>query len=293
MDYGAASAVSRHTIHFDTDERDARTGNQLRTIPEGAIASVRLGNWGTHKISNSEGGEAEAITYALYVDTMAFDLLIMKYAAVMQDPMHAATDQPRFRLELLDSAMNLIDPICGAADFIANQALGWNTYGAEQDILWKDWTTVGLDMSAYAGQTVYIRLTTYDCNEGSHYGYAYFTLGCMRKSMTAQGCGQVANNVFTAPSGFAYRWYNNQDTSTVATSQSINIATNNNITYYCNLSFIDNPTCQRSLRKTVCRLALPDEPVRQRGDHPRLPVRSLVQQPQHHLHGRHQPRGQR
>ena len=244
VDYGAASAASRHTVHFDTNERDARTGNQLRTIPEGAIASVRLGNWGTHKISNSEGGEAEAITYALYVDTMAFDLLIMKYAAVMQDPMHAATDQPRFRLELLDSAMNLIDPICGAADFIANQALGWNTYGAEQDILWKDWTTVGLDMSAYAGQTVYIRLTTYDCNEGSHYGYAYFTLGCMRKSMTAQGCGQVANNVFTAPSGFAYRWYNNQDTSTVATSQSINIATNNNITYYCNLSFIDNPTCQ-------------------------------------------------
>ncbi len=244
VDYGAASAASRHTVHFDTNERDARTGNQLRTIPEGAIASVRLGNWGTHKISNSEGGEAEAITYALYVDTMAFDLLIMKYAAVMQDPMHAATDQPRFRLELLDSAMNLIDPICGAADFIANQALGWNTYGAEQDILWKDWTTVGLDMSAYAGHTVYIRLTTYDCNEGSHYGYAYFTLGCMRKSMTAQGCGQVANNVFTAPSGFAYRWYNNQDTSTVATSQSINIATNNNITYYCNLSFIDNPTCQ-------------------------------------------------
>ena len=244
VDYGAASAASRHTVHFDTNERDARTGNQLRTIPEGAIASVRLGNWGTHKISNSEGGEAEAITYALYVDTMAFDLLIMKYAAVMQDPMHAATDQPRFRLELLDSAMNLIDPICGAADFIANQALGWNTYGAEQDILWKDWTTVGLDMSAYAGQTVYIRLTTYDCNEGSHYGYAYFTLGCMRKSMTAQGCGQVANNVFTAPSGFAYRWYNNQDTSTAATSQSINIATNNNITYYCNLSFIDNPTCQ-------------------------------------------------
>ncbi len=231
VDSGAASAASRHTVHYDPTERDPRTGGLLATVPDGASASVRLGNWGTHKISNTEGGEAEAITYALYIDTMAFDLLIMRYAAVMQDPMHAPTDQPRFRLELLDTAMNLIDPLCGAADFIANQNLGWNTYG--EDILWKDWTTVGLDMSAYAGQTVYIRLTTYDCNEGSHYGYAYFTLDCMRKSMTAEGCGNVASNVFTAPQGFAYRWYSNQSNTTFSTAQSIDVASNNDITYYC------------------------------------------------------------
>ena len=244
VDSGAASTYSRHTVHYNPSERDPRTGNHLRTVPDGASASVRLGNWGTHKISNTEGGEAEAITYALFVDTMAFDLLIMRYAAVMQDPMHAAADQPRFRLELLDSSMTLIDPVCGAADFIANQNLGWNTVGADEDIvLWKDWTTVGLDMSAYAGQTVYIRLTTYDCNEGSHYGYAYFTLDCMRKSMSAEGCGNVASNVFTAPSGFAYRWYSNQSDTTFSTSQSIDVASNNDITYYCNLSFVDNDAC--------------------------------------------------
>ncbi len=241
VDSGAASAYSRHTIHYNPSERDPRTGNLLRTVPDGAPASVRLGNWGAHKISDTEGGEAEAITYALFVDTMAFDLLIMKYAAVMQDPMHDAADQPRFRLELLDQNLNLIDSVCGAADFIANQNLGWNTYG--EDILWKDWTTVGLDMSTYAGQTVYIRLTTYDCNEGSHYGYAYFTLDCMRKSMTAEGCGNVTSNVFTAPSGFAYRWYSNQSDTTFSTAQNIDVASNNNITYYCDLSFIDNAAC--------------------------------------------------
>lgn len=238
VDSGYASADSRHTVHHDPNERDSRTGNLLRTVPEGAQASVRLGNWS----KNMSAPEAEAVTYALVVDTMAFDLLVMRYAAVLQDPMHATADQPRFRLELLDSAMNLIDPDCGAADFIANQALGWNT--AEDNVLWKDWTTVGLDMSAYAGQTVYIRLTTYDCNEGSHYGYAYFTLDCMRKSMTAEGCGNIASNTFTAPSGFDYRWYTNQDASTYSTGQSISVESNNDITYYCNLSFVDNPACQ-------------------------------------------------
>ncbi len=244
VDSGAASSSSRHTVHFDPTETDPRTGGQLHTVPAGASASVRLGNWGAHKISNAEGGEAEAISYALYVDTMAFDLLILRYAAVMQDPMHAPQDQPRFRLQLLDSTMNLIDPLCGAADFIANQDLGWNTVGDDHEVvLWKDWTTVGLDLSPYAGQTIYIRLTTYDCNEGSHFGYAYFTLDCMRKSLSAEGCGNVASNLFTAPSGFDYRWYSNQSDSTLSSLQTINVPSSNDITYYCDLSFVDNHAC--------------------------------------------------
>ena len=258
IDSGYQSISSRHTVHYDTTERDARTGGLLRTVPQGARASVRLGNWGTG------GGvpEAEAVTYALNVDTMVFDLLVMRYAAVLQDPMHDAADQPRFRLELLDGSGSLIDPMCGAADFIADQALGWNT--ATGGVLWKDWTTVGLDLSAYAGQTVYIRLTTYDCNEGSHYGYAYFTLDCMRRNMSSESCGYVASNVFTAPSGFAYRWYTNQSDATVSTDQSISIASNNDVTYYCQLSFIDNPACNFTMSAfagTRFPLALFDDEV--------------------------------
>lgn len=237
IDYGYSSVQSRHTVHYNLDERDPRTGGQLATVPEGAMASVRLGNW----TSNSTSPEAESLVYGLSVDTMDFDLLIMRYAAVLQDPDHAASDQPRFSLELLNSNMEVIDSVCARADFIANWQMGWNF--AANSVLWKDWTTVGLDMTPYSGQTVYIRLTTRDCNEGSHYGYAYFTLECMRKSIHTSECGVVTSNQLTAPSGFNYRWYTSSSDSTISTLQTITVPSNNYITYLCDNAFIDNPTC--------------------------------------------------
>ncbi|MGX8712679.1 MAG: choice-of-anchor J domain-containing protein [bacterium] len=234
VDHGAASIESRHTIHYDTTERDARTGGQLRTVPTGAEASVRLGNWGTES-------QAEAVAYNLAIDTTLFDLLILKYAAVLQDNDHPHTAQPRFKLELLDTNGVLLDT-CSAADFIANQALGWNLV-PETYVLWKDWTTVGVDVSAFHGMTVTVRLTVYDCSNGDHFGYAYFTLSCMNKRLVTSLCGDVLENSFTAPSGFAYSWYSSADPNIFSTDQTIVVPTNNTMTYYCNLAFVDKPAC--------------------------------------------------
>ena len=240
IDYGYLSAASRHTVHFDTTERDARTGGLLRTIPAGEQASVRLGNW-----TANANPQAESITYALTVDTNDFTLLVLRYAAVLQDPEHSAALQPRFRLQILNQNNEIIDN-CSAADFIANPSLagshgGWNL--ATNEVLWKDWTTVGVDLTAYAGQTIFIRLITNDCGEGSHFGYAYFTLGCSSKRMHTEGCSDVPSNRFTVPSGFNYRWYTNLDTTTISDSTSIWVPSDNNLIYYCQLSFIDNPDC--------------------------------------------------
>ena len=236
VNYGSLHPDSRHTVCYDTAQRDPRTGNLLRTIPVGYTSSVRLGNWST----NAYTPEAEGVIYSLFVDTSSFELLLLRYAAVLQDPMHAPSDQPRFRMELLDTNYNIIDSACTSADFIADQSLGWNT--AEDGVLWKDWTAVGVDLSAHAGEQVYFRLTTYDCNEGSHYGYAYFTLECMRKNMNTVSCGDVDSNTLSAPEGFHYRWYTSQSGATVSTSQSITVPSQD-ITYYCDVSKLDNPNC--------------------------------------------------
>ena len=236
INYGSLHPDSRHTVCYDTAQRDPRTGNQLRTIPEGYTSSVRLGNWST----NYYTPEAEGVIYSLLVDTNSFELLLMRYAAVLQDPQHAAEDQPRFRMELLDTNYNIIDSACTSADFIADQNLGWHS--ADDGVLWKDWTAVGVDLSSHHGQQVYFRLTTYDCNEGSHYGYAYFTLECMRKNMNTISCGDVDSNTLSAPEGFHYRWYTSQSPTTISTSQSITIPSQD-ITYYCDVSKLDNPSC--------------------------------------------------
>mgnify|MGYP002622039740 FL=1 len=236
VNYGSQHPDSRHTVCYDTAQRDPRTGNQLRTIPEGYTSSVRLGNWSTNYFEP----EAEGVIYSLLVDTSSFELLLLRYAAVLQDPNHAATDQPRFRMELLDTNYNIIDSACTSADFIANQNLGWHT--ADDGVLWKDWTAVGVDLSAHAGEQVYFRLTTYDCNEGSHYGYAYFTLECMRKNMNTVSCGNVDSNTLSAPEGFHYRWYTSQSGATFSTAQNITVPSED-ITYFCEVSKLDNPSC--------------------------------------------------
>ena len=79
IDYGPDNIYSRHTVMLDTTYFDPRTGNQLRTIPSGHSYSVRLGNW-------NYGGENESITYEYIVDTSTSDILLLRYAAVLENP---------------------------------------------------------------------------------------------------------------------------------------------------------------------------------------------------------------
>ena len=150
IDNGYQSYLSRHTIHQDPTETDPRTGNLLHTVPNGSCSSVRLGNWNT-------GSEAESIIYTYTVDTNDADLLLLKYAAVLEDPNHSAVEQPRFTFRIFDNLGNTISP-CYNADFIANANLGWNSYGST---LWKDWTIVGVDLSAMHAPTAATRWKTY------------------------------------------------------------------------------------------------------------------------------------
>jgi hypothetical protein len=115
VDYGYNSIESRHTWHYMPGEMDARTGNELPTVPEGEVVSVRLGNW-------NMGGEFESVTYTHQIDSGSNMILLLKYAIVIEDPGHPdKTDQPVFMLELLDEYNNPLDPSgCGDANFVAN-----------------------------------------------------------------------------------------------------------------------------------------------------------------------------
>ena len=238
VNYGPSSSSSCHTIHNNPLERDPRTGSQLYTVPDGYATSVRLGNWET-------GYGAESIRYRYKVDTTESDLLILKYAAVLQDPNHTAIEQPRFTFRVTDENGVDLDAACYSADFIANSNLGWNSYGS---VLWKDWTTVGVSLTPFHGQTIYIKLTTYDCNQGGHYGYAYFVIDCGNKQLTSSSCGNTEENTYTAPAGFNYRWYNdNAPDITLSTEQSYHVTAAG--TYHCQLSFVgaSNASCSSVL----------------------------------------------
>ena len=234
VNMGSESINSRHTIHKDTSERDPRTNSLLRTVPEGFCSSVRLGNW-------RNGGQQESIFYTLTIDTTRFDLLILRYALVEEDPHHPLPQQPRFEFDILDPLGNSINP-CYHGNFVSGDLSGWNQI-ANSNIVWHDWDAVGVDLTPLHGQTVTVSLSNYDCRPGGHFGYAYFTLESGTKRILAESCGDETVNTFRAPDGFSYRWFSAADsTTTLSTADTLYVAEAGD--YGCHVTYqLSNQLC--------------------------------------------------
>ena len=239
--YASVGVINgRHTVMTNVNGNDSNIP-QLSVVPPGETSSIRLGN-------DNTGSEAESITFEYTVDPEN-TILLLKYAAVMEDPNHSAYEQPRLRLEVFDMQNNAIDPACSSFDFVANASLGWNSvnigYGT---VLWKDWTNIGVDLEQYIGETIKIRLTTYDCNQSGHYGYAYIHLGCTSKKIISLACGNIQSTTFQAPTGFEYSWYSMDGgvNQSYGTQQNVTVPMDGK-TYYCDISQVGKPNCKFTL----------------------------------------------
>ena len=226
-----------HTVINDTSSYDWTTNGLLRCIAPDEIASVQLG-------STEVGRKAESISYEYTVDTADKDMIVLKYAVVMQDPGHTKENQPRFTLEILDSNDNVIDTTCCFADFYAAGDLGWNEVeNSVPKVIWKDWTTVGIDLAPYHEQTIHVRLTTYDCDEGGHFGYAYFNIKCDNKKIyVLNRCDGVDSVWLQAPLGFDYYWHQKGKTDTLSKTYEVKVPVDDNV-YQCVASFVGKPSC--------------------------------------------------
>jgi len=189
--------AGRHTI-INAPGTDPRTGNLLSVLPPGSSVCAKLGN-------ENVGAEAERLRYTLTV-TPQSALFIYKYAVVMEDPGHAASDQPKFNISVLNSSGNLIDPVCGFYSVVSSGSIpGFQT--APGSVMWKNWTSVGINLTPYMGQNITVEYTTYDCAQGGHYGYAYLTAMCAPMEINVGFCLGNATVVMSAPAGFAtYQW---------------------------------------------------------------------------------------
>ena len=221
----------RHVLMDDTTRHDPAIP-ALRTVPPGHTSSMRLGNMRV-------GAQGEGIVFLMRVDTLEYDILMLKYAAVLQVPDHQPAQQPRFSFSIYDENMNPIDPMCGAASFVASPDMGWNMAG---DKAWKDWTTIGIDLTPYHGRYLNVCLVTRDCLGGAHYGYAYFVTECFRKGITSPQCGANATASLTAPPGFNYVWYTDTVTNVISTGTTCPV-TQGDTYYHCRMTYIENENC--------------------------------------------------
>lgn len=248
IDFGGEEKSSRHTVNWDINALDPMTDNMLPKVPQGELASVRLGNWDIYR-------EAEAIVYDYVVDEDA-SILLLKYAVVLQDPLHETeATKPRFRIEILDEKGRKIDPTCGEIDFIVGEKMdgnGWHKsnykpINGDGNVWYKDWSTIGLNLTDYVGHPIKIRITTTDCSLGAHFGYAYFTLDCAGAKIYSSSCGDESTVSITAPSGFLYQWFDAKGNPVPdergGRSLSLQLESSDTTTYTCRLTSTENPDC--------------------------------------------------
>lgn len=269
VDYGFRSNRSQHTLHYIPEEKDANTNYQLTTTPpDGSeLASVRLGNW---YVTAPPGGaaeksEGEDITYEMNIAPGSKQILLLKYSVVLMDPnddTHDDNGKPRFIIQILDRWNTVQDEMCGFIDFSAGvNTAGWHSTqqpdvsGTIRDVYYKDWTTLGINLSDYAGQRIRVRLMTSDCNLTGHYGYAYFTLNCQEAVIEGVSCNGGGESGVSAPIGFKYEWspkypeanqwwegYNNGN-NIVCTDRTFFPVKEDTCTYNCRLISLENEDC--------------------------------------------------
>jgi gliding motility-associated-like protein len=228
--------TGRHTIMSGTGT-DPNACDMITVVAPGGLYSARLGN-------DDIGAQAEKLSYSLTVSA-SNSLFIYKYAVVLEDPGHSQAEQPRFQIRVLNAAGNLIDPICGEYTVVSGANIpGFQTCNG--DIRYKDWTTVGLDLSAYIGQTITIEFATGDCQPAGHYGYAYVDAYCSPLQISSTYCTGSFAAILSAPIGFSYLW------NTGATTQSINVSNPNaGLVYTCLLTSVTGCTVNISTNLTL------------------------------------------
>lgn len=197
----------RHIIISDQSAYDANTGYALKMIPDGYKYSARLGC----EIINSDASPRcwqQSLRYTMAVDSSnAF--LLLKFACVLQ---YSTTHdnitemEPHFQLTLFDMDNNKIED-CSNYDVYASSSMEaeFQTYtppGARSPVKWRDWTTVGADLTNYIGQEITIEFLSADCTGHYHYGYTYFVVDCMPLYITVDYCTDDVEATLSAPSGF-------------------------------------------------------------------------------------------
>lgn len=218
----------RHTIMAGTGT-DPNTCNQVPVVsPFGGNFSARLGN-------PARNSRAESLSYT-YTVTPNSTLFTYQYAVVFEDPGHTDDEQPRFETQVIAGGQSIpctqyiVSAASNLPGFQSCPGIDWQ--GNPINIVYRNWSTVGVDLSAYIGQSVTLEFQTGDCDLGAHFGYAYIdAIGCQPMEIEVLYCVNDTVATLTAPPGFAeYLW------STGETTQSITIDPQNYDQITCTLT---------------------------------------------------------
>lgn len=133
-------------------------------------ASARMGD-------NEGTFFAESLRHSFHVSIN--DTAFTYWFALVMEPdltsPHQANKSPYFEAMLIDGVG---DTIPNTYQFYTDAGLDSATCPFGNLVVYKDWTSVSVNLSAYVGQTVSIQFKNSDCNSGNHLAYAYVDISC-------------------------------------------------------------------------------------------------------------------
>jgi len=218
-----------------------------RVNPISGAFSARLGN------GTGVGARAARMKQTFLVDPTNY-MFTYSYAVIFQSPVgHALNQLPYFTVRVFDSSGASVP--CGEYTVIADaaNASGYQstTWGGST-VLYKDWTTVFANLSAYIGQNVTVEFTSGDCSLTGHFGYAYIDASCGNSQIITSSSTicQGDSAILTAPAGASsYLWSNG------ATTQSTTVYSGG--TYSCILTPFAGGGCSITLDITITEYPKP------------------------------------
>lgn len=244
--------TDRHTIIQNTYPQQLDPyGAFPVNCPNGSGFSVRLGN-------STAGGQAESMSYTFTVPANRNDYSILyNYAVVFQNPAHQPWEQPRFQSKVYNvTDSKYID--CGSFQFVASSNLpGFKLSTFGNNVFYKPWSPVTVNLSGLAGKTIRLEFTTNDCAFTQHFGYAYFDVNEDCSSEPISGnvyCAGAQSVTLTAPYGFAtYNWFTTDFSQLLGNQNILNIspAPPSNTTYALVITPYDGVGCQDTLYTTI------------------------------------------
>ncbi|QQL51369.1 gliding motility-associated C-terminal domain-containing protein [Mucilaginibacter ginkgonis] len=221
------------------------------TPPDGSKYAVRLGNDGT-------GAQAERLSYNFTVPQTDF-ALTYQYAVVLQDPNHSAEQQPRFTAKVLDLTTNTYIS-CSSFNYVATANIpGFKKSTVSNMVIYKGWTPVTIDLSAFKGRQMQLEFTTADCTQGGHFGYAYIDVNRTCSSIINGNnyCANTTDVPLLGPAGYAtYQWYNEDRSTLLGTTNPLIIKPVDGQKVILDLTPYDGFGCAATLTTTLHKSSL-------------------------------------
>jgi len=147
--------------------------------PIGGFPRLNCGNKAA-KIGNIQGGTDVSMIKYTFIVTPSNVNFSFRYAMVLQDPNHQANEQPFFQYLLLTGDRSFYtnaSQIIASKKFVSASSDPFFT-PLNNGLVYKDWSTECINLSAYMGQEVSALFLTADCSLGAHGSYAYVDCLC-------------------------------------------------------------------------------------------------------------------